>query len=70
MHEEGAKEMRLAEDFTRCKCGCAWIEKREYMTANYKKNEYIEKTSLSLVEYRCKECGELIMSSTIDTEGE
>ena len=51
--------MRIKEDFTRCKCGEALIEKKEYITATYQFHEEPIPTSRR-IQYRCKGCNHLI----------
>ena len=61
--------MRMQEDFDRCKCGCAWVSKEEFITGTYKGlRSFIEKPT-KYIEYRCKDCRELLATDMIK-EGE
>jgi DNA-directed RNA polymerase subunit RPC12/RpoP len=57
----------MHEDFTRCECSHALIEKKEYLTAEYSSNYRTGKLFVpksKITEYICHNCKKLIHSTT------
>lgn len=55
--------MRMHENFTRCECGEAWIEKKEYILGTYVKNEFMVPQKIKTV-FVCTNCNQTLHTET------
>jgi len=51
--------MIMHEDFTRCDCGEAWIEKKEYILGMYVIGKSMVEQKKKVV-YKCVGCGKIL----------